>query len=100
MFWNYLWAIGRNPLRAIGNDYNEKSNHEIGESVAGYCVPCTGREVGTADSPASRCVEELLCEAGVECILNILTRVCRLTELLSKIPYCTYVLCNALFTLA
>lgn len=35
------WDIRRNPLRAIGNDYNEKSNHETGESMAGYYVLCT-----------------------------------------------------------
>lgn len=52
------WGIGRNPPRAIGNDYNEKSNRETGEFMAGYYVLCTGREVGTADFPASRCVEE------------------------------------------
>lgn len=44
------WGIGRNPLRAIGNDYNEKSNHEIGESMAEYYVLCTDGEVGTAES--------------------------------------------------
>lgn len=67
------WDIGRNPLRAVGNDCNGKSNQETGESMAG------GGEVGAADSPASRCGEEPLCEAGVEYILNVLMRVCRLT---------------------
>lgn len=58
------WDIGRNPLRAVGSDNNEKSNQETGgESMAG------GGEVGAADSPDSRCVEEPLCEQELNIFL-------------------------------